>query len=125
MLLCAASVARPADGGLVGGAVEVAGLFVALSAVALVPIVALLAEVLEAVGAEAAPGALEAAGTADAAGLDCAATGPAEANIKTKPKYTTCQYRIIDPLVLAGRIENTTKQFVTSKLQSLGNRKDF
>ena len=40
----------------------------------------------------------------EAAGVDCAATDPADTDNRTNHKYTTCQYRIIDPLVLAGRV---------------------
>ena len=51
----------------------------------------------------------EVAGTdEEAAGVDCAATDPADADNRNNHKYTTCQYRIIDPLVLAGRINRKT-----------------
>jgi hypothetical protein len=86
---------------------KVAGLFAVLSALDFVPVAPLFADTLEALGA-AAVAELDAAGATEAADLDCAAAGPAEAHNKTKPKYTTCQYRIIDPLVLAGRIESKT-----------------
>jgi hypothetical protein len=51
----------------------------------------------------------EVAGTdEEAAGVDCAATDPADTDNRNNHKYTTCQYRIIDPLVLAGRIDRKT-----------------
>lgn len=40
--------------------------------------------------------------------LDCAAAGRAATASKTNPKYTACQNRIIDPLVLARRLDRKT-----------------
>ena len=67
--------------------------------------VALLAEAFGTAGEVLA----EVAGTdEEAAGVDCAATDPPDTDNRNNHKYTTCQYRIIDPLVLAGRIDRKT-----------------
>jgi len=75
-------------------------------------------------------GAAAVAGATVPVDFGCASAEPLNMNPKDNPKNKTFQNRIFDPLELAGRIERKTldhgaAQFVPSKLQSLGNRKDF
>jgi hypothetical protein len=75
-------------------------------------------------------GAAEVAEATEPVDFSCASAEPLNTNPRDNPKNKTFQNRIFDPLELAGRIERKTldhgaAQFVPSKLQSLGNRKDF
>jgi hypothetical protein len=123
--------------GAAGGAVEPAAFpFGLASALFFAPLSVLADPVVSAspeAGGDAAGPFVEAADAtaiAEPGDFGCARAEAPKTNPRDNPKNKTFQYRIFDPLELAGRTELKTldhgaAQFDSSKLQSSGNRKDF